>query len=108
MNEFEEGPLREYTPCHFKSESRTAQALAVVHAELMLIHPFRDGNGRVGRMLSVLMSLQAGLPPLDFRGILGKSRQDYFSAVQAGLSRNYGPMEEIFKSVIRKTLQTHA
>jgi cell filamentation protein len=108
MNEFEEGPLREHTPCHFGSEGKTAEVLAVVHTELMLIHPFREGNGRVGRMLSVLMSLQAGLPPLDFRGILGKSRQEYFSAVQAGLSRNYRPMEEIFKSVIRKTLQTHA
>lgn len=108
MNEFEKGPLHEYTPCHFRSEDKTAEALAVVHTELMLIHPFREGNGRVGRMLSVLMSLQAGLPPLDFRGILGKRKQEYFIAVQAGLSRNYRPMEDIFKSVILKTLQTHA
>lgn len=44
-----------------------ALALAETHAELMLIHPFRDGNGRLGRLLATLMALQAGLPVLDFR-----------------------------------------
>jgi len=28
--------------------------------ELILIHPFREGNGRIARFLSVLMALQAG------------------------------------------------
>ena len=82
------------------------KALAVVHAEVVLIHPFREGNGRVARMLSVLMSLQAGLPPLDFSGIVGKRKIEYISAVQEGMSRNYAQMEKIFKSVIRRTLRT--
>jgi cell filamentation protein len=43
-----------------------AQSLATVHVEFVLIHPFREGNGRVGRLLAVLMGLQAGLPPLYF------------------------------------------
>jgi len=43
--------------------------MAVVHVELVLIHPFRDGNGRVARILSILMGLQAGLPALDFGDI---------------------------------------
>ena len=30
-----------------------AEALAVVHAELILIHPFREGNGRVARLLAL-------------------------------------------------------
>ncbi len=33
-----------------------------VHEELVLIHPFREGNGRVARLLSTLMAFQAGLP----------------------------------------------
>ena len=107
MDEFEKGPLREHTPCHPESGVKPARALAVVHAELMLIHPFREGNGRVGRMLAVLMALQAGLPPLDFGGILGRRKQEYFNAVQTALTRDYKPMENIFESVIRRTLQTH-
>jgi cell filamentation protein len=67
MMEFEKGPLREYTPCRFTGMSEIARAIAVVHAELLLIHPFREGNGRAARLLAVLMALQAGLPPLGFR-----------------------------------------
>lgn len=105
MAELERGPLRQFTPCRFPSLDQTARALAVVHTELMLIHPFRDGNGRVGRMLAILMALQARLPPLNFGAIRGSKRQDYFAAVRAGLERNYEPMGRIFSAVIRRTLE---
>ena len=54
------------TPCRIKSTEQQAAALAIVHAEFILIHPFREGNGRCARLLAVLMGLQAGLPALDF------------------------------------------
>ena len=60
MEEFETGP------CRFDKIEKIARSLAVVHTELVLIHPFRDGNGRVARLLATLMALQGGLPPLDF------------------------------------------
>jgi cell filamentation protein len=105
MAEFEKGPLREYTPCRFDSLDEVVRGIAVVHTELMLIHPFREGNGRVGRLLAILMALQAGLRPLDFRGVKGQKRRDYFAAVRAGIDRDYRPMERIFSAVIRRTLQ---
>jgi cell filamentation protein len=40
MMELEKGPLREYTPCRFTGRSEIAIAIAVVHTELLLIHPF--------------------------------------------------------------------
>ena len=108
MTELERGPLRKFTPCRFASPDEVARALAIVHAELMLIHPFREGNGRAGRLLSILMALQAGLPPLNFHGIKGPRRREYFAAVRAGLERNYEPMEKIFSGVIRRTLRARA
>ena len=84
-----------------------AFALAVVQVELVLIHPFRDGNGRIARILCILMGLQAGLPALDFGDIKGKKKKEYFSAVQAGLDRNYEPMAKIFTDVIGRTLRIH-
>jgi cell filamentation protein len=72
MMEFEKGPLREYTPCRFAVMMEIVRAIAVVHTELLLIHPFREGNGRVVRLLAILMALQAGLPPLDFGGVKGR------------------------------------
>jgi cell filamentation protein len=68
MKQLEHGPLREYTPCRFDTLADQASALAIVHSELILIHPFRDGNGRCARLLAMLMGLQAGLPALDFGG----------------------------------------
>ena len=85
MRDFEDKILRKYTPCLFKSDDEIVSALAIVHTELMLIHPFREGNGRAGRLLSVLMALQVGLPGLDFMGISGKKRKEYF-AFSFGLS----------------------
>src|SRR4030042_2109766 len=103
MIEFEKGPLRAYTPCRFTEMNEIARTIAVVHTELLLIHPFREGNGRVARLLAVLMALQAGLPPLDFGNIKGRKRQEYFRAVQAGLNRDYRPMEKVFSAVICRT-----
>jgi hypothetical protein len=33
------------------------------------------------------MALQAGLPPLDFDGLKGERRIEYFAAIKAGLDR---------------------
>lgn len=107
MDEFEKGPLHTFTPCRFVSLDEVAKVIAVVHIELILIHPFREGNGRVARLLAILMASQAGLPPLDFSDIIrGHKRRAYFAAVRAGMDRNYRPMKKIFSAVIQKTLRT--
>ena len=106
MDEFECRQLRRYTPCLFESRDEIAHALAEVHVELMLIHPFREGNGRMGRMLATLMALQAGLPVLDFSDLDGERREEYFAAVRAGMDRNYLPMKRLFEDVIERSLPT--
>lgn len=105
--EFERGPLTRHTPCRPAGVQHLAAALAEVHVELVLIHPFWEGNGRVARILAVLMGLQAGLPALYFDKFSGRKREEYFAAVRAGLDRNYGPMEKLFSVVIERTLQIH-
>jgi cell filamentation protein len=82
------------------------RGLAVVHTEIVLIHPFREGNGRLARLLAVLMGLQAQLPTLDFGGLAGKKRLEYFAAVREGMKKNYQPMIKIFGSVVKRTLKT--
>jgi cell filamentation protein len=104
MRQFESQQLARLTPCRFGSVKEVAAALAEVHVELVLIHPFREGNGRVARLLSVLMALQAELPPLDFSNLQGAGREKYFAAVRAGLDLDYQPMEIIFSGVIDRTL----
>ena len=108
MREFERGPLRDCTPCRFKNAEEQAGALAVVHVELILIHPFRDGNGRCARLLATLMGLQAGLPALDFSGIRGVEKRRYITSIHQGMDRNYEPMTNVFRKVIARTLRAHA
>lgn len=107
MEEFEQEILSRYTPCNFRTQKEIVTALAIVHTELLLIHPFREGNGRVSRLLAKLMALQAGLPLLDFSILetCGTTRQqEYFLAVRHGLDRNYDPMRKIFTDVINHSI----
>jgi len=105
--EFGRKQLSSYTPCRTRDSEELALALAVVHAELVLIHPLRDGNGRCARQLSMLMAFQSGLPPLDFGGLSGKSKRSYIEAVHAALGSDYEPMGQIFSGIIRRTLRSY-
>ena len=107
MNEFEGEILRRYTPCNFDSRSEVVRALAVVHTELLLIHPFREGNGRIARLLAIIMALQAKLPFLDFSDLKDQKKDEYFAAVRSGLERDYKPMEKIFNDVIYRSLKSY-
>jgi cell filamentation protein len=104
MAEFEKAVLARYTPCNFNDRVDVVHALAETHAELVLIHPFREGNGRMARVVSILMALQAGLPLLDFSVIAEEKKPAYFAAVQAGLDRDYRPMERLFAEIIERSL----
>lgn len=103
MADLESGALARFTPCRPGDVTTVAAALANVHVELVLIHPFREGNGRISRLLATLMALQAGLPLLDFSGLTGSARHGYFAAVQAGLDRSYRPMTDLFTQIIYAT-----
>ncbi|MDO4232898.1 MAG: Fic family protein [Lautropia sp.] len=94
LDEFERSCLRNYTPCHGLSQSAVAEAIAICHVELILIHPFREGNGRISRLLADVMAVQAGLEPLDY-SVWDADREIYFSAIQNGMGRDYEPMYEL-------------
>jgi len=66
LEEFERRFLQRFTPCHGLRHEELVNALAVTHVELILIHPFREGNGRLARLLADTMALQAGNDPLDY------------------------------------------
>ena len=103
MEQFDRTILVRWTPCRFSTRQEILHALAATHVELVLIHPFRDGNGRLARLLSTLMALQAGLPLLDFRTLTGEKKKAYFAAIQGGLDKCYAPMETLFEEIIEQS-----
>jgi Fic family protein len=52
---------------------------AVVHNQFETIHPFQDGNGRVGRLLLINVLIKHGLPPLN---IELENRKEYYEALR--------------------------
>ena len=103
MSELERGALEKHTPCRPSQDEAILAALAEVHAELILIHPFREGNGRLARLLALLMALQAGLPPLDFSPLAGRGRRAYIAGIHAALGRDYRPLAAMFRRVIARS-----
>ncbi|WP_053068478.1 Fic family protein [Synechococcus sp. GFB01] len=75
-------------------------ALAEVHLELVLIHPFRDGNGRIARLLADVMATQAGVGPLD-DSAWDHQREQYFAAIRAGAVLNNAPIKRLFRQVLQ-------
>ncbi|ESS67474.1 hypothetical protein MGMO_164c00090 [Methyloglobulus morosus KoM1] len=96
--------LSVYTPCKNMPDEQLIDALAKVHVEFILVHPFREGNGRLSRLLANIMALQAGQPMLDFSA-MDNNKQRYFAAIQAGLD-DYEPMKALFRQVLLETQQS--
>jgi Fic family protein len=63
-----------------KSKCQPLVLAAVVHNQFEVVHPFQDGNGRVGRLLLNNILLKHDLPPLN---IELKNRAQYYASLQA-------------------------
>ncbi|MEW5797579.1 MAG: Fic family protein [Bacteroidota bacterium] len=75
-----------------------------MHTEFLLLHPFREGNGRTARLLATLMAYQADLKGIDFGfiGNRGKNFNRYINAIHTGVKRNYQPMQNIILEALRR------
>jgi Fic family protein len=65
----------------------------VVHNQFENIHPFQDGNGRVGRLVLNNILLKHDLPPVN---IELRNRREYYGALQEyERNRNIRPTIEL-------------
>jgi len=80
---------------HARDSSLSALVRAgVAHAQFETIHPFLDGNGRVGRILITLLLIHDGLLPeplLDLSLYLERHRDDYYELLDC--VRRHGDWE---------------
>lgn len=92
LNDFDVKYLSRYTPCTNMREDQLIEAIAIIHVEIILIHPFREGNGRLSRLLADVMAVQGGHRPLDYHS-WEQNKNQYISAIHAGMTMNYEPMK---------------
>ena len=78
-----------------------AKAIAQYHVDFERIHPFLDGNGRTGRLLTNLMLVRLGYPPAI---IYQRDRGRYLSALQQADVGDIGPLGEVFARAILDNL----
>lgn len=91
---FERDCLMRFTPCRDAGDATLTEAIAVTHVEFILIHPFREGNGRLARLLADVMAVQAGHAPLDYSAWDARKSM-YFGAIHSGLTGDYAPMQQL-------------
>ena len=90
-----------------KTPEEVALKAALLHPHFESIHPFEDGNGRVGRAL-VAKALAEGLGQalvLPVSTVIDRSRKDYYEAIHgASQSLDWTSWAKFFIPVLTETL----
>lgn len=86
-------------PVKYKSRDELITNIAVVHGELLFIHPFREGNGRTARLLANLMARKEGYKALQFEKINEGNFDTYVRAIQKSAGQDYSLMVEFISSI---------
>jgi Fic family protein len=71
--------------CHYVEKDKLVQ-LAIIHAQFEIIHPFLDGNGRIGRILIPLFLYEQKIlkyPAMYVSEFFEENRQKYYDNLRA-------------------------
>ncbi|HJT57204.1 MAG TPA: Fic family protein [Ktedonobacteraceae bacterium] len=77
---------------------------AIAHHDFEALHPFTDGNGRVGRLLLNLMLMQDGYPPAL---VLREWRPRYIQALQQAYAGEYTPLVNLVGQAVEQSLDLY-
>lgn len=96
---FEQNYLSKFSSIPDMDKEEFVSYLARSHIELILIHPFREGNGRISRLLMDVMCNKAGLGLLDY-SLWDKHKDFYIASIQAGVAHEFQHMERLVRDTI--------
>ena len=92
---FVEAQLNNLLQDWYEIENKTMEDITVFHAKFELIHPFMDGNGRIGRFIIMKQCLDIGVDLIAIDEIYDK---EYRQALyQAQKFNEYEDLIEVFK-----------
>lgn len=79
--------------------------LAWSHHRFLWIHPFKDYNGRISRLLNNIILLNLNLPPIELKVETKSGREKYVEALQSADNHDYTKLEKIIKFAIEEAVQ---
>ena len=79
-----------------ESVANCAELLAWTDWRFQWIHPFKDFNGRIGRVLLAALLYKLGLPHLETAPTGRTNRRDYLAALQSADEGKVGPLTEMW------------
>lgn len=75
---------------------------AIFHAEFIRIHPFPDGNGRTGRLMSNYILIREDMPSIS---IVANDRDKYNDALDTAIeTHNIDKLIDLFYNSMLKTI----
>ena len=80
-----------------KKNKDAVKLASLAHVWFESIHPFRDGNGRVGRILLSYLLIGSGYINIAIKGISKKERMSYYNALEA--------CDDVFEKISREIEQ---
>ena len=99
MDNYEREYLRVLTPLPLDFPDTYPEALAKLHAELIIIHPFRDGNGRLARTLVDYLLVQANSIPAQWK-VFKKKPDDYHTSIKLSVHKDYRLLASLLREAI--------
>ena len=79
--------------------------IAWAHHRFLWIHPFKDYNGRIARLLINVILLNLNLPPIELKVETKKGRQKYVKALQNADRENYLDLERLVQEAVEETIK---
>ena len=79
--------------------------LAWAHHRFLWIHPFKDYNGRIGRLLVNIVLLNLDLPPIELKVETKAGRKKYVQALKEADDGNYSSLEKIIRKAVEETTE---
>lgn len=97
-----------YLPNQAEGERFLAEVVALLawfQHRFVWIHPFKDYNGRVARLLTNLLFLNLGLPVLEIKADTSKDRERYVRAMKAADKHDLIELEQLIANVLKESLE---
>lgn len=88
MESFEKDMLKKFS-VQYQDEKEFILDLSRMHAELLYMHPFREGNGRTIRLFTNLITLKQFGREIDFPWVVEHKGNAYIKAVQQAAAKDY-------------------